>query len=120
MGSCDKLVSKAQELVEEGDSSGIAGGGGKVDRELNTLLGDGLINPKGNVSLMKCRACRKGGLLGRLIDRLVSHNQELKVIASLLDGLDEFLGKQSLGDLSALRHHGNPRGKLGVILGECN
>lgn len=50
VGSCDKLVSKAQELVEEGDSSGIAGGGGKIDRELNTLLGNGLINPERDIS----------------------------------------------------------------------
>lgn len=43
----DESVGEAQVLVEKGQSRGVAGG--EVDGELDTLLGDGLVDPKQDV-----------------------------------------------------------------------
>src|SRR3954453_8370959 len=62
--------------------------------------------------------CSAWDLLHGLVNRLVSHDQELKVITSLFNSLDQLRGEESVADLSILGHDGNPRGELGVILGE--
>lgn len=45
VGGGNELIGETQELVEEGQSRGV--GRGKVDGKLDTLLGDGLIDPIG-------------------------------------------------------------------------
>lgn len=51
------------------------------------------------------------------IDRLVSDNQSLEVLAGISDGLDKLRSKHGLSDLGALAHDSGPVGKLGVVLG---
>lgn len=47
MGGGNELISEAKELVEQREGVGVArSGGGEVSRELNALLGDGLLDPE--------------------------------------------------------------------------
>ncbi|KAJ6128464.1 hypothetical protein N7471_009681 [Penicillium samsonianum] len=106
VGGGDQFVGQAQELVEQRESGGIAGrGGGEVSRELDTLLGDSLVDP-GNTHLS--------------VDGLVRHDQVLKVITSLLNGLDQLRGEEGIANLGTLGHHGDPRRELGVVLRESD
>ena len=58
---------------------------------------------------------KRGVLLG-LIHGLVSDDQGLEVVAGIGNGLDELGGEDSVCNLGALAHDGDPEGKLRVIL----
>lgn len=63
VGSRDELIAETQELVEQGQSCGVIGRGGQVNRELNALLRDGLINPRGwmlDIKSGQCNIAQKG------------------------------------------------------------
>jgi hypothetical protein len=63
---------------------------------------------------MRIRWVRRGILL-RLVHGLVGNDQCLEVVAGVGDGLDELRSKDSVGDLGALAHDGDPEGELRVV-----